>query len=318
MQYKSVLGAPARSVHPEPDNRPYTPIAIEDASYDSSYHDPMVVVTSGPPGSGKSYLAATIKRLGLIPTEYKSKPTINRIRHKLGLPPARVPNQDLIRTADPLKLANLEKTCLVIGAKSASGVVLNKPAEIQEEMQRISDTIKLDGPAPECCKRHYYRWHVNRVTKAAFMLLEDDKVDVVAIDIFGQFVDDVSYANYGLTGVIDPTEFGFAPRQDMNDEIRRFLNTMNLKPMLLIHHEGTKYVGGKPTGLMKPKGLFGDLGYYTTVEVRQLRDDGRPIGDGRYRMLVKDCQANASIIGSELQDEEISWSELEWRIWPDD
>lgn len=297
----------------QPDNRPYTPIAIEDASYDSSYHDPMVVVTSGPRGSGKSRLAATVKRLGLIPTDYKSKPTVNRIRHELGLPPARVPNHDLIRTSDPQRLANLEKTCIVVGDSK-----FPKPSDVQDEMQRIAERITLDGAPPECCKRHYYRWHVNRVKKASFLMLEDDKVDVVAFDIFGQVVEDVSYANYGLTGVISPEDFGFAPRQDMNDEIRAFLNTMNAKPLLLIHREADEWKGGKPTGKSKPKSQFSDLGYYTTVEVRQLRDDGRPIGDGRYKMLVKDCQANASIIGSELLDEEISWNELEWRIWPDD
>src|ERR1035438_7752523 len=269
-------GVPVETAIPKPIQLEYG---------EATYHDPMVVCASGTPGSGKSRFISTAPGVGLIPTEFKSKGTVLKDAAKLGRQ-VLCPDQEMIRVGDPLALANMPNTCLVVGDKR-----FPKPADLQDAMQEIAATIKIDGPPIFCCKRHYYRWHVNRVKSVAYSMLYDDRVKTIAFDTFGQFVDDVSFANYGLAGLIDPGEFGFAPRQDMNQEIRDLLNALNRKNLILTHHLADVWENGKPgIGRKKPKSQFSGIGHYATVMVQFARYDANNWGDGKYQLFVKDCQ----------------------------
>jgi hypothetical protein len=302
---------------PSSTNLPTTPVGLTYA--EETYHDPLVVVTSGPPGCGKSHLGATAPGLGLIPTESKSRGTVIKDAAKQGLR-VKVPNQDIIRVTDPMLIATLPNTCIVSGDKRYP-----KSSDIQEAMQEIAEQITLDGPPMLCCKRHYYRWHVNRVKRVAYLMLEDPEIRVIMFDTFGQFVDDVSYANYGLTGVIDPSEFGFAPRQDMNEEIRSVLNVLCRKHLILTHHQKDVWRDGKPTKQKKPSSQFSGLGHYATVQVEQYRRgqygwwEQAGYEDSQYQLKVVDCQQNASLIRPEplLYDGDISFGTLAMMVYPD-
>jgi hypothetical protein len=290
-----------------------TPINLVIAEPD--YQEPLIVGSFGGPGAGKSYLLATAPSLGLIPTERKSKGTVIRVAEKLGRE-VYVPDAELIRTGNPMLIANLPNTCIVIGDDKHKGWTAG---QIQDEMQEIADTIKIDSDHPTCCKRHYYRWHVNRVKSVAFtMALDSPHIKTIGIDTFGTFVDDVSFANYGLTGVIDAKEFGFAPREDMVREIRDFLNTIATKNLILTHHSKSVWRDNKPTNKNQLDGKFSKLGHDVSVMIEQTRNDGVVYGDGRYCVSVRDCQANAELIGLDLlMDEDVTFQKLAVAVYPD-
>lgn len=292
------------------------PIRLIDAP--DVYQAPIVVSSYGTPGSGKSRLIGTAPgSIGLLPTESKSKQTVLAIAREFGRHVI-LPDIDLNRTANPMLLAAIPQSCIVVGDaahKNWSG------GQIQDAMQAISKTITLTSAPPDCCQRHYYRWHVNRVKAVSYQMLADDRIRTIAVDTFGTFVDDVSYANYGVTGVIDPKEFGFAPREDMNKEIREWLNNMSVKNLVLTHHSGDVWKDGKPLkGKTKPASAFGKIGHFTSIMVEQARDDDADLdkGEPKYILRVKDCQANASIIGLDLLfDEGITFQNLALQVYPE-
>ena len=290
-----------------------SPIRLVEAT--GIYQEPLIVCTCGEWGSGKSRLIGTARNLALMPMDAKSKGTITRTCEQLGYPMPLLPNQDMIRVSNPMLLSRLPNTCIVIGDAKHKGMT---PGQLQDEMQDIADTIKIDSPSPICCRRHFFRWHVERVKYAVFLMAADPRVKTIGIDPFGQFVEDVSYANYGLTGVIDPKEFGFAPRQDMNTEIRQFLNAINHKNLILTHHIKQVWKDGKPTNKYKPESQFSGIGYYANIMVEQSCDESKPEGEGRYMLRVNDCQANASLIGLDLlSDEGITFTNLAECVFPD-
>ncbi len=291
------------------------PIKLVEAT---DYQEPLIVSVYGTPGTGKSRLCGSAKGdIGLIPTERKAKQVIAEAQ-KFGRRVI-IPSIDLIRTENPMLLSVLPNSCIVIGDNNHKGWT---PGQIQDEMQTIGDRITLEGAPLLCCKRHYYRWHVNRVKWACFqMALYSPNISTIVIDTFGQLVDDISYANYGLTGVIDPKEFGFAPREDMNKEVRDFLNTICHKNLILTHHASDVWKDGKPTKQTKAASAFGKIGHYTSVMLEMKRNwQADPnLGQPTFTMLVKECQANASLIGLDdlLTDDGITFSNLAQLVYPD-
>jgi hypothetical protein len=274
------------------------------------FQEPLVVCLSGKGGSGKSRFTGTAPRLGLIATETKTKQSAIRAAMEMGFPTPLIPDQEMIRGANPMLLAALPKTCIVIGDAKHVGWT---PGALQDAMQEIADKITVDSPYPECCQRHYYRWHVNRMKAVAYMMAAESTVETIGVDSFGAFVDDVSYANYGLTGVIDPKDFGFAPREDMNKEIREFLNAISHKHLVLTHHLKPVWLGGKPTSKFKPESQFSGMEYFQSVSLEMRRED-----DGTYIAKVMDCQANVSLIGQDvLAGESITFGNLFRMVYPD-
>lgn len=308
-------GTPAQRTAAQNGNSAVTgQIKLVEAAMD--YQEPLVISTYGGPGSGKSRLAGTAPgAIGLIPTERKSRQTVLRTAAEFGRKVI-VPEIDLIRTDNPMLLGMMAQSCVVVGDDKHKNWT---PGQIQDEMQRLSALIKLDSARPSCCQRHYFRWHVQRVKSVAFRMADDPSIRTIVIDTFGALVDDISYANYGITGVIDPKEFGFAPREDMNKEVREFLNCISHKNLVLTHHSSDVWKDGKPTNQTKPMSAFSKIGHYTSVMLEQVRND-KVAGDGagRYVCRVKDCQANASIIGLDLlMDEDVSFATLAQQVYPE-
>lgn len=288
----------------------------------SSYQEPLIVAVYGDAGVGKSRLLGTAPgAVGLVPMEHKARQSVLRAAEEFG---QRVimPEVDLVRSGNPMLTAILPPCCVHPDLPEFRNVDKSKLGPyIQERMQEIADKIKLDSERPTCCKRHYYRWHVNRVKSVAFRMLEHSAIRTIGIDTCSAFVDDTSFANYGIAqGLLDPKEYGFAPRQDINNELREFFNAMSVKNMVLTFQSTGVWRNGQPTGKTKPMCNWGKLDHFVSVQVEMTRDDDA-IKSGRtpvYRMTVKDCQANASLIGQEiLTDDEITFGNLAMRVYPD-
>lgn len=308
---------PARQPYRKPGTAATAPVQqIELVYAPSSFQEPLIVGVFGGPGTGKSRLIASAPSdVGLIATERKSKGTVINDAAKFGRRIV-MPEKDMLRVGNPMLIDRLENTCIVIGDTNHKGWT---PGQIQDKMQDIADTIRIDSPHPVCCKRHYYRWHVNRVKSVAYRFaLEMDNIRAIGIDTFGTFVNDVSYANYGLSGVIDPKEFGFAPREDMIKEIRDFLNVVTVKHLILTHHSKDVWKDNRPTNKTQLDGKFSKLGHDVSVMLEHIRNDDVEYGAGKYVVSVRDCQANAELIGQDLMmDEGITFAKLFRAVYPE-
>jgi hypothetical protein len=282
-----------------------------------------VLVVYAGAGAGKSRLCGTSDHLGLLPTEAKTVGTVVRTAEALGNETPLVPNKQLIRVADPALQTTMPKVCQKIDdPRFKRGKGEFSASAFQEEMQRISEGITIFSDPPKCCQRHYFRWHVRRMTHFGYMLLADDRVKTIAIDSFGTFCADVSYANYGTTGVISASDFGFAPREDMNKELREFLNAMSRKNLILTHHSAAVWENNQPTGRNKPESAWKGVDYFQTLEVElvteEIRGAGNRVEQVRYKAMCRDCQANPALIGKVLaEDDQISFSYLAAKVFPD-
>lgn len=281
------------------------------------YQEPLIVCTYGEPGSGKSTLAGSGPgTIGLVPTERKSRQSVIRAA-EVWSRKVLMPDVDLIRTGNPMLVSILPDVCITEDMQKYKGW---KPSEIQAEMQDIASKITLLGPQPGCCKRHYYRWHVNRVKSVAFQFATMEEVKTIVVDTFGQMMIDISYANYGQApGVLDSKEFGFAPRQDMNHEALDFLNQICCKNVVLTHHAAGVWKDNVPVkGQTKPDCKFNKVGHHTSIMIEQWGPSSIPVGQThRYGLIVKDCQANASLIGRRdlLYDEDINLPNLALEVY---
>lgn len=303
--------------------QPPAVLSLQEAS--SDYQPPLVISTFGGPGVGKSSLIGTMPGdIGALMMENKSKFSIVRAAQSNGkkvvvpVDPATGREMSFIRVDNPMLLMMLPDNCLTFGTDKAKGMTA---PQVQEEMQALSDQIRIDGPQPMCCKRHYYRWTVNRAKWALWQMASAPNVRGIAVDTFGQLVQDVSYANFGKWGVLDPKEFGFAPREDMNAEIRELLNSICHKHLILTHQSKAVWKDGKPVpGKSKPDSQFGSIGHYATLMIEQWRNDTLKADEyGRYGLTVMDCQANAALIGRGdlVWDDGITFQMLAALVYPD-
>jgi hypothetical protein len=321
-----------------------------------AYQEPLIIATYGDPGSGKSRLAGTAPSIiGLVPTEHKAKQTILTTAAEFGRQVI-LPKIDLVRAStDAMVTAMLPSSCLNPEQDDFKGMDPKKVGPyIQELMQKISEGISITSERPTCCKRHCYRWHVNRAKYVILQMAAHPDIKSIVIDSFGTFVQDVQYANYGVSGKIDASEFGFAPREDMNAELRELMNAINHKHLILTHHSNTVWLNNKPTNKTKPLSAWSKLGHDITVMIEQTRDDdailrnrvrqeemkswllagwtikdmkaakarGEAVADCDiekvYKLSVKDCPANAGIIGMDLMvDEENTFQALAMAVYPD-
>ncbi len=211
-----------------------------------------------------------------------------------------MPAEDLIRTANPIITSLLKAQCI---SKADGKYASWSLPDIQKKMQEISADIKLSAPQPECCLRHHYRWFADREKRVAYELAARDDIKTIGIDSWGSMVEDICYANYGQAmGTLDPNEFGFAPRQAMNQEIRAFLNAITHKNVILTHQLSSVWQNGKPTKMTKPTSSFSKIGHYTSISAKLTLNKEVDVaaGEPRYTLSCLDCQANASLIGLDL------------------
>ena len=283
----------------------------------SAYTPPLIVSTHADEGRGKSRLLGTMPGdIGVIFTERKSRDTVLATAREYG---RRVigPHIDLVRTGNPMQIALLPDACITLdtlrGTPECSGNVKDEDIVkyAERKMDEVSKRIPLDGAQPMCCARHYYRWFVNRVKSVAFRMAEMPNIRSIGIDTFGQLCDDFLFACYGRNDRIIPLE-----RRSYNQEVRDFLNAIACKNLLLTHHTATIWENNKPTGKTKPMNAFSKLGHYTSVAVKQ---DRQEVGTGlRYTLSVLDCPANTALIGKRelLVNEDVDFFHLAMEVYP--
>lgn len=313
MKYTPVVGSPTASTNSE--------VRLVEVSNDT-FQAPLVISVHGNQGSGKSRLVASAKgKIGVIPLEHKSRSTIINCAREFGKTLV-LPDIDLIRTGRPMDLDALPPGCVMEKEPSKDGLILPN----YTVLSRMGKAIKLTDKQPTCCQIHYYRWHANRTKSVAYREYDHPGVKTLAFDTFGQFVEDLLYANYGRVENIIPLE-----KKVFNQEVRDFINAIADKNLIFTHHSAQIWQDNKPTSKWKPMSAFSKLGHYTSVEVRQwrtrdlsdgdfirLKKQGIDPGEITYGLTVLDCQANPELIGQDLLfDEDITFANLAMRVYPD-
>jgi hypothetical protein len=278
-----------------------------------SFQEPLAVMVYGDPGSGKSRLLGSAPDpIGLVPMERKSRQSAVKMAQEMG---KRIiaPEIDLVRAARAMLTDTMPEAC-VSPEKYIPKYKMEDAVKIAEgEMQKKAGAIKLDQDAPKCCQRCYYRWHANRSKHVAFRFAQDPDIRTIGIDTFGQLIDDMLFACYGRNERIMPLD-----RKTFNREVMEFLNVIAVKNLVLIHHTSTIWKDNKPTNKTKPMSSFSKIGHYVNVVVKMERDEDVAEGDGRYKLTVEDCQANASLIGYDmLTDDLITFGGLARLVYPD-
>ncbi len=285
---------------------------VEVSANGSAYQEPLIVSTFGDEGGGKSRLIGTAPGdIGVIPMEGKTRASVLKAAAEFGRKVI-MPERDLIRTGNAMILAMLPAACVTEDRfKSMRPEDAVKTAE--REMEEISKEIRLDGPQPDCCARHYYRWHINRVKSVAFRMADTPSIRTIGIDTFGQWVEDCLFANYGRTDKIMPLD-----KKSFNQEVRDFLNAISHKNLILTHHAAQIWEQNKPTNKYKPASSFAKIGHYTNVAVRQSRRKVPVDGEPTYTLSVLDCTANVGLIGTDLlYDGDITFSNLANAVFED-
>lgn len=277
-----------------------------------NYQEPLILMVYGDAGSGKSRICGTAPGdIGVIPMEHKSRQSIMRAANELGRK-VLVPEIDLVRSSRAMITATMPDSCIAWEEfKNMRPEDAVKRAEV--EMQRKAKAIPLDGECPTCCQRCFYRFHANRTKSVAFRMAEMSNIRTIVIDTFGQFIDDMLFANYGRNERIMPLD-----RKCFNREVCDFINAISHKNLVLTHHSTQIWADNKPTKRTKPVSSFSKISHYTSVAAHMKRDEDKGEGEGRYTLAVDDCQANASIIGLDLlTDEGITFANLAQFVYPE-
>lgn len=279
----------------------------------ATYHqEPLVMVVYGAEGCGKSRLMGTApSTIGVIPMERKSRRSVVQSALESGKRVV-MPQIDLIRTSRAMLIATMPEAC--IDPLSYKNMKLEDAVKKAEgEMQRKAEKIPLDGESPSCCQRCYYRWHANRTKYVGYMMAAMPEVKTICIDTFGQFIDDILFANYGRNERIMPLD-----RKTFNREVSEFINDLSHKNLILSHHAAQIWKDNKPTSKTKPQSSFSKIGHYVSVVVKMSRNEDKAEGEGRYTLTVEDCQARASLIGMELlMDDQITFKNLAMQVYED-
>ncbi len=308
MKFNEVKQAAATGVSPVPPPPAHSSINLVDLTPD--YQEPLVVLVYGDPGGGKSRLLGTAPGdIGVLPMERKSRQSIMRTAVEMG---KRViaPDIDLIRTARAMLIATMPDACVSLDTRMTPEDAAKKQ---EQAMQQKAAKIPLDGVAPACCQRCYYRWHANRSKHVAFRMSEMDNIRTIGIDTFGQLIDDFYFANYGRNEKIAPLD-----KKSFNREVSEFINQISHKNIVLTHHSTTVWKDKKPTNKTKPMSAFSRIGHYTSVMCHMIRDEDKVEGEGRYTLVVDDCQANAELIGLPvLYDGDITFANLAKLVYPE-
>jgi hypothetical protein len=251
--------------------------------------------------------------------ERKSRQTILHTAKELG---KRVimPDIDLVRPARAFLASAMPDQCVTPENFSGGDMRLEDKKRMAENaMQAKATQIPLDGAPPACCVRCYHRWHANRTKSVAFRMADDPQIRTIGIDTFGQFIDDILFANYGRADHIRPLD-----RKQFNRELVDFLNQISNKNLVLTHHSAAVYKDEKKTDRTKPMSSWSKIEHYVTVVAEMTRDEKRVYTSSGaqteivWTLKIADCQANAGLIGMELlTNEAVTFGNLAYFVYPE-
>lgn len=284
----------------------------------ADYCEPLVISVYGNESGGKSRLIGTAKgKVGLIPLERKSRMSALRAAEEFGRK-VKLPAIDLIRASRGALIETVPSQCITAEmVRKGKNQMTDEQAEkaAERKMEEKTSEIGLDSPMPECCQRCYYRWHAKRIKSVAYRFADDDEISTIAIDTFGQFVDDMLFACYGRNEKIMPLD-----RKTFNREVVDFINAINHKHLILTHHQETVWKDNKPTTRTKPKNSFAKIGHFTNVVLRMMRNKDATGDQPMYELYLEDCQANPALINLRtplLVDDMITFPNLAAMVYDD-
>lgn len=260
-------------------------IKISGYSSNPPADDAIALAIFGEKGSGKTRFACTAPSpIGFIPLERKSRRTVAKWAETLDKQ-ILMPDQDFIRVANPMQIASLKVDC----SKSL--------------------TVDCAKPQPVCCSKHYYRWHVDTIKRAAFELYNHPDINSIVLDSGTQLWEDMLFAEFGRSQRIMPRDRG-AVNQEMTD----LLNALSGKHLIITHHSTEIWKNDKPTGNCDAKG-FSHIGYHVSGMVELVNDPNKGMDDdGRFYINVPLCQENPDIQGKAgkklLMDWDITFQNL--------
>ena len=249
------------------------------------------VASFGDGGTGKSRFICTAPGpIGVLPLNGKCRATVERCRYEL-YPDKKIyfPKQDLLRHVNPMKLAMLNPYC-------------------------ENAAVKIGINAPECCARHYYRWHVNREKDAFWTMVENKEIRTIAIDDGSAIYDDILFAIYGRNNRISADKTAYGP---VNQELIELIYSASEKHLIITHQSKDEYKGPTATGRDTVKG-FKEIGFHVNVLAEFARDPKKQA----FFLNVRMCQDNAALHGDGgmnlLKDDEITFANLAMKIFGDD
>lgn len=263
---------------------------IELIEFDSAEIARVCTVASfGVRGTGKTRFAASYPEpIGIIPLDRKTRYTLAKEISQTGKKVI-IPKEDFIRVSDPMGLAARKNDC-----------------DSKKQM-------KYGDPKPDCCAKHYYRWHANRVKEAAFTMVNMpiSQCRSIVIDTGTQLAKDLLFACYGRDTKIMPRDRG-----EYNSEMEIFINTCAQKNLLITHKAKEIWKGEKPTGQFERRG-WADIGYHCDCEIQHLRDKKT----GEFYVDVIVSQTNPALFGVYgqrlLVNEDITFQNLALNIYED-
>lgn len=242
----------------------------------------------GEANSGKTRFAVTSPDpIAVLPLTRKSMPTVVKTAREFG---KRVimPDLDLVRVDNPLSIAMMKGDCGNNNLK-----------------------IPLIGSRPECCQKHYYRWHVNRVKSVLyrFVQMPEEQCRTVVIDDGTTLATDVLFANYGRDEKIMPRD-----RQAFDKEMWEIFNVGQSKHLVVPFESSEIYVNDVATGKHKPRG-WNKVGYQTNLWLelstnmddpkRKLMDkEGNPL-PVEFKAEIRRCSTDETLIGMMIEDRDM-------------
>lgn len=202
----------------------------EAASQSSSA--PLIILAFGEDFTGKSRFGATGPEvIGCVPLDRKTRATFERTCKELGKRYL-IPKQDLVREGN-----------MVVRGRRQELLEAKEDEKTDSEIAKIVETTKKA-----------YRAHVNMVMEMTWALHDNPDVQVIMIDLFEQFYQDMIYAHYGRVGhivkKIGTTGKVYKDTSDANQEIVDFINSISDKHLILTHRTKDEYFKDVKTGKM--------------------------------------------------------------------
>lgn len=204
----------------------------------------LIVICWGVDHSGKSRLGATgPATVGYVPLDRKTRATAEKTskQHDKRI---LMPVQDFVQD-------------------SIKGVRTIKEATEKDE----KDLAKMVEAT-----KSTYRAQVNKIMECAHTLYDCKDVNLIEIDLFGQFYEWMKYAYYGRTGNVVKKVTGgkmYKDTSDADQEIIDFVNSLSGKHLILTHKSSDEYVNNVQTGNTIWKG-FKHLGHSCNLQVEMV------------------------------------------------
>lgn len=203
-------------------------LLFTDGSDTSTSTNPLITLAFGEDFTGKSRFGATGPEVvGCVPLDRKTRATFERVCREQGKRYL-LPKHDLVREGNPIIRGGWAATDEEIDAKEEAAIIERTKKE--------------------------YRQHVNRVKEITWALHDNRDVQIVMIDLFEQFYQDMLFAHYGRVGhvikKIGKTDKIYKDTSEANQEIVDFVNSIADKHLILTHRTKDEYFKDVKTGKM--------------------------------------------------------------------